>query len=145
MNAPRKKLSRKAKIIILIAICVFAAALVSGAYYLNVLNTYKKDIAAINVQNVDLTAIRDGEYFGDCDVNLVRARVRVVVENQAITEIELLEHHNGRGGAALSLPDRIVEEQRINVDAVSGATASSRVIQEAVYHALTGKHSTPLK
>jgi len=58
------------------------------------------------------------------------------VKNHRITEIELLEHKNGRGAAAESLPDEIIREQRIDVDAVSGATSSSKVIQEAIYKAL---------
>ena len=35
--------------------------------------------------------------------------------------------------------DRIIEEQKIEVDAVSGATNSSTVIKKAVENALTGE------
>lgn len=102
---------------------------------------YKRDVAAIKVQNVDLNTIADGEYFGDCSVDLVRANVRVVIRGHAITELELLEHYNDRGEAANVIPGNIIAEQRIDVDAVTGATSSSRVIQEAVYNALTGERT----
>ena len=59
-----------------------------------------------------------------------------------MTDIELIEHVNEKGAAAEVLPDRMLEEQRVDVDAVSGATSSSNVIRDAVYNALTGKHST---
>ncbi|QQO10875.1 FMN-binding protein [Breznakiella homolactica] len=137
----KKKLSKGAKIILSIIGVVVVGALAFGInYYITFLN-YEKDVAAIQVQDVDLNTIADGEYFGDCNVDLVRARVRVVVENHVITELELVEHYNDRGAAADALPARILEEQRVNVDAVSGATASSNVIREAVYNALTGERT----
>ena len=118
----------KKNVFIVTGIAVVALALAAGVYLLNNLRNYKKDVDAIQIQSVDLTLIEDGEYFGDCDVGFVSARVRVVVQSHVITEIELLEHHNGRGIAAETLPSEILREQRIDVDAISGATASSKVI-----------------
>ena len=139
MNHSKKKISRKAKIIILSALALFAIALAFGVNYLITYVNYERDTAAIQIQNVDLTTIGDGEFFGEVDVGFIRASVRVVIENHVITELELLEHYNDRGAAANLLPDRILEAQRIDVDAVSGATQSSKVIQEAVFRALTGE------
>ena len=56
-------------------------------------------------------------------------------------EVELLEHYNGRGEAANVMPSRMLEEQRIDVDTVFGATSSCKVIQQAVYNALAGERS----
>lgn len=137
----RKKLSRKAKIILAAVAVVVAMALAFGVNYLITFLNYERDIAAIQVQNVDLNTIADGEYYGDCDVDFIRVRVRVVVENHVITQLELVEHYNDRGAAASALPAKILEEQRVNVDAISGATASSNVIREAVYNALTGERT----
>ena len=133
-----KKLSKRARIISLITVGAVIAALVFGFVYMSGVQKYKNDIAALQVREVDLSAVEDGEYFGDCDVGFVRASVRVVVLNNLITEIELLEHFNGRGETAEALPAIMIREQRIDVDAVSGATSSSKVIKEAVYNALTG-------
>ena len=68
-------------------------------------------------------------------------QVRVVVENHGLTELALGEHYKDRGAAAAALPAKILDEKRVAVDAVSGATASSNVIKEAVYNALTGKRT----
>ena len=141
MSNLKSKVPGKPRVIVLVVIGIVVIALAVGAYLLNTLRNYKKDVDAIQIQNVDITSIEDGEYFGDCDVGLVSAKVRVVVENQAITEIELLEHNNGRGSAAETLPGEIIREQRVDVDAISGATASSKVILESVYNALTGKRT----
>ena len=142
MVKTKKKLSAKAKTITICAICAAAIALTVGVNYLVAYRSYLRDVSAIQVQRVDLATIDDGEYFGDADVGFISARVRVVVENHTIAELELLEHVHDRGEAANVLPGRMLEEQRIDVDAVSGATRSSRVIQEAVFNALTGERTT---
>lgn len=136
-----KKVSKKLIIILVIIGLMVIGALVFGInYYITFLN-YEKDVAAIQVQNVDMNTIEDGEYIGDCNVDLIRVQVRVAVKDHVITDLELMEHYNDRGDAADSLPGKILEEQRIDVDTVSGATASSKVIQEAVYNALTGERT----
>ncbi len=65
--------------------------------------------------------------------------MEVTVQNGAITNIDILEHKNERGKPAEIVVDRIIEEQKIDVDTVSGATNSSTVIKKAVENALHGK------
>ena len=137
MDIAQKKASKKRKIIVIIA-CLVVVALAIGGYMLNSFLTYKKNVAAIQIRNADLSAVKDGEYFGESDTGMVGAKVKVVVKDHLITEIELIEHKNGRGEPAEVLPDKMIAEQRIDVDAVSGATSSSNVIRDAVYNALTG-------
>lgn len=133
--------SGKRRLIIIPVVLFVLIILVAGLVYLKSLSDYKRDVASIDVRNVDLQTIEDGTYFGDCNVGYIRVKVRVVIKDHTMTEIELIEHKNDRGGAANALPDRILEQQRIDVDAVSGATSSSRVIQEAIYNALTGERT----
>ncbi len=83
--------------------------------------------------------VTDGVYVGEYDVDFVYAKVEVTVQNGVITKIDILEHKNGRGKPAEIVADRIIEEQKIDVDAVSGATNSSVVIKKAVENALTGE------
>lgn len=137
----KKSPTQKKKLIIILSATIFAIVIGFGINYLVTFLNYERDIDLIEVQNIDLNTISDGEYIGSCDVDLIRVTVRVAVENHRITELELLEHYNDRGAAANALPSKILEEQRIDVDAVSGATASSKVIQEAIYNALTGKRT----
>lgn len=62
------------------------------------------------------------------------------VKNGKIADIDILEHKNGRGKSAESIINKIVDEQKINVDAISSATNSSIVIKKAVENALRGEN-----
>lgn len=99
-------------------------------------NRYKMKISLITVDEVDLNDIENGEYVGECDAGYIYAKVKVAVYNHAITHIELLEHNHERGAKAESVLKTIIEKQRIDVDAVSGATNSSKVIEKACVNAL---------
>ena len=78
----------------------------------------------------------DGTYIGEYDVQYIYAKVKVTVKDEKIKEITLLEHRNERGKSAESILDAIVKKQQVEVDAVTQATNSSRVIMKAVDNAL---------
>lgn len=87
---------------------------------------------------VDLSRVEDGTYTGEYSVYPIIVNVRVTVEDYAITDIQLLKHQNGKGRAAESIPGEVVRTQSLQVDAVSGATYSSKVILLAIADALDG-------
>lgn len=97
---------------------------------------YKEKVAAVEIEDVDLKAVTDGEYIGEYDARLVKAVVKVVVRNHRIESIELIRHDNGRGAAAEVIPERVISAQSLWVDTISGATSSSLVILEAIEQAL---------
>ena len=97
---------------------------------------YKERVAAIEIENVDLQKVADGEYTGDFDAIFVKATVKVVVKDHKIEAIELIQHDNGRGANAEVIPDNVVKAQSLLVDTISGATSSSKVILEAIEQAL---------
>lgn len=99
-------------------------------------NSYKMAIRDIRIDDVELETIENGEYIGECDTGYIYAKVKVTVYNHAITDIELLTHNHERGAAAESIVKTIVDQQRVDVDAVSGATNSSMVIEKACVNAL---------
>lgn len=132
------KLSRK-RILSLKAIFLFLIVLIFTAVYLKSVADYKRAVKETTFTNLDISNVLDGIYVGEYDVDFVYAKVEVTVQNGAITNIDILEHKNGRGSSAEVVVDRIIEEQKIEVDAVSGATNSSTVIKKAVENALTGK------
>lgn len=97
---------------------------------------YKEKVAAIEIEDIDLQAVADGEYLGEYDVRLVKAAVKVVVRNYRIESIELLRHDNGRGEDAEVIPGQVVKAQSLRVDTISDATSSNLVILEAIEMAL---------
>lgn len=131
------KLSRK-RILSLTAILLFLIVLIFTAVYLKSVADYKRTVKETTFGNLDISSVPDGVSVGEYDVDFVYAKVEVTVQNGAITNIDIPEHKNGHGSRAEVVVDRILEEQKIDVDAVSGATNSSTVIKKAVENALTG-------
>ena len=97
---------------------------------------YQRRMAAIEITEIDLNKVKDGEYTGEYDAVAVHAVVSVTVKNHTITDIRLLKHENGRGSAAEVIPNRVIEKQSLLVDTVTKATSSSKVILEAIEQAL---------
>ena len=133
------KLSRY-RILSFTAIFLFLIVLIFTAFYLKSVADYKRSVKETTFSNLDISNVPDGAYVGEYDVDFIYAKVEVTVQNGVITNIDILEHKNGRGSRAEVVVDRIIEEQKIDVDAVSGATNSSIVIKKAVENALTGEN-----
>lgn len=62
--------------------------------------------------------------------------VEVTVRQHKITDILIVRHDNGLGGAAETITDDVIREQSLEVDAVSGATVSSKCILKAIENVL---------
>jgi uncharacterized protein with FMN-binding domain len=81
--------------------------------------------------------VYDGVYEGSYRGGPNKASVRVTVKDKRIFNIEITEHQAWKGKKAeLPIMKRIIETQSTRVDAVSGATNSSRVIMNAVQKAI---------
>lgn len=95
-----------------------------------------KELSTIEIQDVDLSKIKDGYYEGSYDVFPVSVEVNVFVKNQEIKDINILKHTNGQGSSAEKITELIIQSQSLDVDVISGATYSSKVIIKAVENAL---------
>lgn len=93
--------------------------------------------ADLEITTPSLDKVSDGTYQGSYEAGLTSAKVEVVMANGRIADLQLLEHDHGRGEAAEAIIDTVVEEQSLEVDAVSGATISSKVILKSIERALT--------
>lgn len=118
-------------------VCVFMVMHI-GVYFIDLFQ-YKSNIQNIKIQEINTSEIKDGVYTGEYDAGYIYAKVNVYVKGKQIVNIEILEHRNERGEKAEQITDRMVGQQEINVDSVSGATNSSLVIKKAVENALTGR------
>lgn len=121
---------------ILLAVAL-AAALLAGGLYLKSIRDYKAEVAALTFTEIDLSRVADGTYAGSCETGVVNAQVLVTVRDHTITDIQLLRHDNGRGTPAEAILARMLQAQTTDVDTVSGATNSSRVLRKAVENALS--------
>lgn len=118
------------------AMLLLLIGFVSAAVYLKSVADYKKAVAETDIGEIDISGIPDGVYAGEYDVNFIYVKVEVTVQSGEMTNITLLEHKQERGKAAEAIVQDMIAEQKIDVDAVSGATNSSIVIKKAVENAL---------
>ena len=95
-------------------------------------------MAPIRGGEIEGKRLVDGVYDGSYGHGLNSATVRVTILQGKIADIALIKHFASWKGDKANevIPQRIVAQQSTDVDAVSGATNSSRVIMNAVQEAL---------
>ncbi len=91
----------------------------------------------IDVQTPNFTGLPDGAYTGSFDGGLVKATVNVAIAGGRIEKVTIVSHKCGKGKPAEVIVNDVVKRQSLDVDAVSGATRSSKVILKAIEVALT--------
>lgn len=128
------RLKRIFKVITLIVLVMFVFIAGFTVITQNKLNK----LVEMPISNVALETIDDGIYEGNYNVFPVTVKLNVTVKGHEITEILILEHINGQGGKAEAIADQVIEKQSLQVDIVSGATYSSKVILKALENALLG-------
>lgn len=136
------KNNKKIAVRVMIVLAIFVVVMV-GIMSLTFMKTFKA-IDAINVNNNDLVvalnSVDDGTYVGECSPSsLTSATVEVTVKNHKIENIKLLEHVYGKGKPAEVITGKVVKAQSLEVDLVSGATGSSKVILKAIENAVLKK------
>ena len=134
-------MNQRKKTVLISLLVLMIIGIFAGGIYLKSISDYKAMVAALTFDEIDLTKVEDGVYEGQCDTGVVRVRVQVTIRNHQLESIELLEHKNGRGTPAEAILDQMVQNQTTAVDAVSGATCSSKVIRKAVENAITAGFS----
>ena len=123
------------KLLKILGILTVVIAVIFAGMYMFLSNNLEKLVDA-EIQEIDIESLKPGIYIGEYSVPPVSATVEVTVESGRIEGIELLDHGNGMGQPAEVIIDDIVDEQSLEVDIISGATYSSRVIMKAVEDAL---------
>jgi uncharacterized protein with FMN-binding domain len=105
-----------------------------GLFIIGCSTAYKN----ITAQMPDLTALNDGIYRGTHDLSgtPVKVTLDVNLQNHRIINIEIIQHlRSPIGKRAENIIEQIIEKQSLDIDAVSGATASSKAILKAVENA----------
>lgn len=133
-NVSNKITFKKAAIGVIGLVIVIGLAILVN--YLLGVKKYQNTVKNMTFSEANIKDIPDGIYEGDCNVDYIYAKVKVTVQDGKIQNIELVEHKNDKGAAAEVIVDEMVEQQKIDVDVVTGATNSSKVIKKAVENAL---------
>jgi uncharacterized protein with FMN-binding domain len=94
-------------------------------------------VRQMEIQNVDINDLQDGEYIGSFTYSGFEYRVRTTVDAHRITNIEILKNRNTKHAKqAEAVVIEIINRQTPNVDAVSGATTTSKALMKAVENSL---------
>jgi uncharacterized protein with FMN-binding domain len=91
------------------------------------------------VRDIAITTLPDGDYQGRVHYN-DDYQVQVFVKEQTIRDIKILNpRDNFYARLAENVRLKVLAQQKVNVDAVSGATTTSKVLLKAMEKALTVK------
>lgn len=128
-------MKRKLVLILVIVLLIISAV---GFGIIKHIESNLKSLKYIQIPEVDMSEIQDGVYSGSYSVAPVSAEVSVTVKDHIITDIQIIKHINGQGASAEIITDRVIESQSLQVDSITGATYSSKVILCAIRNALSG-------
>lgn len=109
-------------------ILIFLALLLAGCGKKTAFDASDYDIAAAGTW-------RDGTYTERANGKNGEFDVTVIIADGRLKDIQIGDNSEtpDKGGAAIEkLPDKIIEEQSVSVDAVSNATVTSDAIKTAV-------------
>lgn len=125
------------KKILIVAASVVILLVAVIAIMVGSMNKMSEDVLdeQVNVE-INMEQVADGIYTGSSDGGLVKVEVEVEVKDHKIVNINLLKHECGTGKPAESMLEEMIKKNTDDVDGVSGATASSKTIRNAVNKAL---------
>ncbi len=130
-------MKKKIRVLLIVAASVVILFVVLITVMFGVMNKMNKEVLDKQVNTeIDMEQVADGTYTGSSDGGLVKVEVEVEVKDHKIVNINLLKHECGTGKPAESMLEEMVKKNTDDVDYVSGATASSRTIRNAVNQAL---------
>lgn len=94
-------------------------------------------VRQMEIQNVDTKNIQDGEYIGSFSYSGFEYKIKTIVQGQRIIDIQILQNRDTKHAkSAEGVIPEIIKKQSPNVDAISGATTTSKALMKAVENSL---------
>jgi uncharacterized protein with FMN-binding domain len=101
-------------------------------------NAEVKAVRIMPINHVDLGKVKDGQYTGDFSYGGFAYEVSVKVAGHQIKDISVVKNRTTKHAKmAEGVVKSILDQQRNDVDAISGATTTSKALLKAVENALT--------
>lgn len=94
-----------------------------------------QEMDQIDIGQVSFHHLADGEYSGTFSHGPITAQTLTHIQDGKITDIKLVRHDHGLGSKAEMIIEDVVEQQSLQVDTVSGAAGSSKVILKSIEQA----------
>lgn len=94
-------------------------------------------IRNLPIKNINVESIKDGIYSGEAEQGSYIYKVKVEVQNHKIVKIEGIDNRKSPYVSyAEGVFGKIIKAQKVDVDAVTGATTTSKAFMKAVENAL---------
>lgn len=132
------KVKKLFKVLIPVVLAVIAVVVIG----LSIFNKGMADIKKLSVESIDVSLLKDGNYFGEYENGRWQYHVEVTVRDGEIKEIRVLNTRTGPFEMKMyddvntELIQRIVQNQSLQVDTVTGATVNGKALLKAVENAL---------
>ena len=132
------KVKRLFKVLIPVVLAVIAVVVIG----LSIFNKGMADIKKLSVESIDVSLLKDGNYFGEYENGRWQYHVEVAVRDGEVKEIHILNTRTGPFEMKMyddvntELIQRIVRNQSLQVDTVTGATVNGKALLKAVESAL---------
>lgn len=97
-------------------------------------------IRNMEIRDSDLSSLADGAYLGRAKFGNFTYEAEVTVKDHRITDLEFTRNRKSSYARfAEGIIPKVIENQNANVDAITGATTTSKALMKAVENALTGR------
>lgn len=94
-------------------------------------------VRSMRIQHVDLSKVKDGDYLGAFAYGGFNYVVRVNVVDHQIVDVLVLNNRTTKWAKkAEGVVKSIIDQQKNDVDAISGATTTSKALLKAIERAL---------
>ncbi|EPY2274662.1 FMN-binding protein [Clostridium sporogenes] len=141
----RRKGKIRVWIVALVILGVIAVVLVGGILFSA---SGRREVQELTIDAVDFKKLRDGTYVGEYSGTKDHSRdtkVQVIISEDKISDIKILKGALDKEGKPAELTgglsigdlfDNVIKSQSLQVDAISGATLTSKVHLKALENAL---------
>jgi uncharacterized protein with FMN-binding domain len=137
----KRKEKGKMSVWLIVLIIIVAVLGIGGAIGWSYLSREHNEARNISLDGADFNNLKDGVYIGEYEGGMYKWRaneVQVTVSSGKVTDIEQINSSDpGKENTNQSLLyDRVIKDQSLQVDTISGATLTSKAYLKAVENAL---------
>ena len=115
---------------IVVIIIIIASIFIVYIYY------GKSETLNLTINTIDLSKIPDGSYEGSYNKGRFSYKVEVTVKDNRIESVNILSKPSIVQEFDNDIISRVLQQQSLKVDAVTGATASKKALLKAIENAL---------
>ena len=138
---------RVLKVFFIVLACILGVIVIGAGIAFAVFEPGRREAASIVVEDVDFGRLKDGVYVGEyvgTKDHLRDTKVQATVKGGQLEKVDVTggalaqkQQQEIRGGQTLqSLFDRVIQKRSLQVDAISGATITTKTHLKALENAL---------